>query len=103
MKLTSEASGTFAIAPTPFFDDGRIDFDSIDRLTDFYAEVGCNGVTVLGSYRNYLIPAASVTTAPKDNGDWSIVDDSIERSIVSVREQTGQDGDAIAYDCTAKL
>jgi 4-hydroxy-tetrahydrodipicolinate synthase len=48
MKLTPEASGTFAIAPTPFFDDGRIDFDSIDRLTDFYAEVGCNGVTVLG-------------------------------------------------------
>jgi len=48
MKLTHEASGTFAIAPTPFFDDGRIDYDSIDRLTDFYAEVGCNGVTVLG-------------------------------------------------------
>ena len=48
MKLTPEASGTFAIAPTPFFDDGRIDFDSIDRLTDFYREVGCNGITVLG-------------------------------------------------------
>src|SRR5437868_3239883 len=48
MKLTHEASGTFAIAPTPFFEDGRIDYDSIDRLTDFYAEVGCNGVTVLG-------------------------------------------------------
>ena len=48
MKLTPEASGTFAIAPTPFFDDGRIDFDSIDRLTDFYGEVGCNGITVLG-------------------------------------------------------
>ncbi len=48
MKLTSEASGTFAIAPTPFFDDGKIDYDSIDRLTDFYAKVGCNGVTVLG-------------------------------------------------------
>src|SRR5689334_23333717 len=48
MKLTHEASGTIAIAPTPFFDDGRIDFESIDRLTDFYAEVGCMGVTVLG-------------------------------------------------------
>ena len=48
MKLTPEASGTIAIAPTPFFDDGRIDYDSIDRLTDFYGEVGCNGVTVLG-------------------------------------------------------
>src|SRR5581483_7425372 len=36
------------IAPTPFLEDGRIDERSIDRLTDFYAEIGCNGVTVLG-------------------------------------------------------
>src|ERR1700692_3866098 len=47
-KLTHKAAGTFAIAPTPFHDDGRIDDKSIDRLTDFYAEVGCEGVTVLG-------------------------------------------------------
>src|SRR3954447_3285403 len=46
-KLTAAAAGTFAIAPTPFHDDGRIDERSIDRLTDFYAEVGCDGVTVL--------------------------------------------------------
>uniref|UniRef100_UPI000181D3A4 Dihydrodipicolinate synthase n=1 Tax=Rhodopseudomonas palustris TaxID=1076 RepID=UPI000181D3A4 len=48
LKLTPEAAGTFAIAPTPFHDDGKIDDVSIDRLTDFYAEVGCEGVTVLG-------------------------------------------------------
>jgi 4-hydroxy-tetrahydrodipicolinate synthase len=48
MKLTAQAAGTFAIAPTPFHDDGRIDERSIDRLSDFYAEVGCDGVTVLG-------------------------------------------------------
>ena len=48
MKLTHTAAGTFAISPTPFHDDGRIDDKSIDRLTDFYAEVGCDGVTVLG-------------------------------------------------------
>jgi len=47
-KLTHKAAGTFAIAPTPFRDDGRIDDKSIDRLTDFYAEIGCDGVTVLG-------------------------------------------------------
>ncbi len=47
-KLTHKAAGTFAIAPTPFHDDGRINDKSIDRLTDFYAEVGCDGVTVLG-------------------------------------------------------
>jgi len=48
MHLTHEASGTFAIAPTPFHDDGRIDEASIDRLTDFYRDTGCNGITVLG-------------------------------------------------------
>lgn len=48
MKLTHEASGTFAIAPTPFHPDGRIDEKSIDGLVDFYDSVGCNGVTVLG-------------------------------------------------------
>src|SRR5437879_9480694 len=47
-KLTHRAAGTFAIAPTPFHDDGRIDDKSIDRLTDFYGEIGCDGVTVLG-------------------------------------------------------
>src|SRR6195256_4320094 len=47
-KLTAQAAGTFAIAPTPFQDDGRIDEKSIDKLTDFYASVGCDGVTVLG-------------------------------------------------------
>ena len=47
-KLTAQAAGTFAIAPTPFHDDGRIDEASIDRLCDFYTDVGCDGVTVLG-------------------------------------------------------
>jgi 4-hydroxy-tetrahydrodipicolinate synthase len=47
-KLAAKATGTFAIAPTPFYDDGRIDEKSIDRLTDFYEQVGCEGVTVLG-------------------------------------------------------
>jgi len=47
-KLTHEASGTFAIAPTPFQPDGRIDDKSIDSLVDFYDSVGCDGVTVLG-------------------------------------------------------
>ena len=47
-KLTHEAKGTFAIAPTPFHDDGRIDEKSIDRLTDFYGEICCDGITVLG-------------------------------------------------------
>ncbi|MGB3271466.1 MAG: dihydrodipicolinate synthase family protein [Xanthobacteraceae bacterium] len=48
MKLTHEAKGAYAIAPTPFHDDGRIDEASIDRLCEFYNRIGCNGITVLG-------------------------------------------------------
>ena len=48
MKLTSNASGVFPIAPTPFFEDGRIDASSIDRLADFYLSCGTSGLTVLG-------------------------------------------------------
>jgi len=48
MKLDHQAAGTFAIAPTPFEEDGCIDEASIDRLSDFYAGIGCDGVTVLG-------------------------------------------------------
>jgi 4-hydroxy-tetrahydrodipicolinate synthase len=48
MKLSPSTSGTFAIAPTPFHEDGRIDTASLDRMTDYYLEVGCTGITVLG-------------------------------------------------------
>jgi 4-hydroxy-tetrahydrodipicolinate synthase len=48
MKLTSNASGVFPIAPTPFFEDGKIDTSSIDRLADFYLSCGTSGLTVLG-------------------------------------------------------
>ncbi|MBI3369088.1 MAG: dihydrodipicolinate synthase family protein [Burkholderiales bacterium] len=48
MPLTADARGVYPIAPTPFFDDGRIDTASIDRLVDFYLAIGATGVTVLG-------------------------------------------------------
>jgi 4-hydroxy-tetrahydrodipicolinate synthase len=48
MELTADASGVYPIAPTPFLDDGRIDTDSIDRLVDFYLQIGSTGLTVLG-------------------------------------------------------
>jgi 4-hydroxy-tetrahydrodipicolinate synthase len=48
MKLSTDIRGVVPIAPTPFFDDGRIDMSSIDRLIDFYGECGCAGLTVLG-------------------------------------------------------
>jgi 4-hydroxy-tetrahydrodipicolinate synthase len=48
MTLTHTAAGVFAIAPTPFHDDGRVDDASAERMTDFYLEAGCAGLTVLG-------------------------------------------------------
>jgi 4-hydroxy-tetrahydrodipicolinate synthase len=48
MTLDVHAKGVYPIAPTPFHEDGRIDFTSIDRLTDFYGEAGATGMTVLG-------------------------------------------------------
>ncbi|NYZ12590.1 dihydrodipicolinate synthase family protein [Azospirillum sp. RWY-5-1] len=48
MPLDETAEGVYAIAPTPFHPDGRIDHDSVDRMTDAYVAAGCTGITVLG-------------------------------------------------------
>ncbi|MFV0281424.1 MAG: dihydrodipicolinate synthase family protein [Rhodoblastus sp.] len=47
MKLEN-AAGVFPIAPTPFAPDGAIDWPSVERLFDFYGQIGADGVTVLG-------------------------------------------------------
>ena len=47
-KLDHTASGVYAIAATPFHADGRLDFASLERLTDFYVEKGATGLTILG-------------------------------------------------------
>ena len=46
--LSRDATGVYAIAPTPFVPDGSVDNNSLDRLVDFYTEVGVDGLTVLG-------------------------------------------------------
>jgi 4-hydroxy-tetrahydrodipicolinate synthase len=48
MRLTASARGVYPIAPTPFLDDGRVDLASLDRLVDFYLQIGATGITVLG-------------------------------------------------------
>ena len=47
MSLSS-AKGVYIIAPTPFHPDGRIDDASIDRMTDFFEQIGADGLTLLG-------------------------------------------------------
>lgn len=48
MKLDHTAGGVYAIAATPFHPDGRLDTESVDRLTDFYVGCGVTGLTILG-------------------------------------------------------
>jgi 4-hydroxy-tetrahydrodipicolinate synthase len=43
-----EVPGVYAIAVTPFHDDGRIDDDSATRMVEFYRDCGVTGLTILG-------------------------------------------------------
>src|SRR5262245_14404416 len=43
-----EASGVYAIAVTPFHDDGRLDDGSAARMVEFYRRCGVAGLTILG-------------------------------------------------------
>ena len=47
-KLAADAKGVYVIAATPFHDDGRIDFEGIDKLVAFYLKCGVQGMTILG-------------------------------------------------------
>jgi 4-hydroxy-tetrahydrodipicolinate synthase len=42
------AKGVFPILATPFNDDGSLDLESLERLTDFSLATGASGLTVLG-------------------------------------------------------
>lgn len=43
-----DTRGVFIIAATPFDQTGALDWNSLDRLVDFYAETGVTGLTILG-------------------------------------------------------
>lgn len=57
-KLNEQTKGVYIISATPFFDDGTIDMESADRLTDFYIEKQVSGITILGM----MGEAAKLTT-----------------------------------------
>jgi 4-hydroxy-tetrahydrodipicolinate synthase len=48
MAFDIHASGVYAIAVTPFHPDGRVDLDSVGRVTELYLRAGVTGLTVLG-------------------------------------------------------
>ena len=47
-KLSENAKGVYIIAATPFTDEGALDLQSVDTLTDFYLRCGVHGFTLLG-------------------------------------------------------
>ena len=65
--LDESARGVYIIAATPFRDDGALDLESADRMTDFYLRVGCTGITILGVMGEApkLSPAESVAFAER--------------------------------------
>ncbi|MBS0222472.1 MAG: dihydrodipicolinate synthase family protein [Proteobacteria bacterium] len=48
MKLDESAKGVFIISATPFSENGALDLQSVDTLTDFYLGCGVHGFTLLG-------------------------------------------------------
>jgi 4-hydroxy-tetrahydrodipicolinate synthase len=46
--ISGDTRGVYVIAVTPFDDAGRVDYKSLDRVVDFYAETGADGFTILG-------------------------------------------------------
>ncbi|MGE8687780.1 MAG: dihydrodipicolinate synthase family protein [Achromobacter sp.] len=46
--INETSKGVYVIAATPFSDNGELDLESIDSLTDFYLEKGVTGLTILG-------------------------------------------------------
>jgi 4-hydroxy-tetrahydrodipicolinate synthase len=48
MAFSGNVHGVYAIASTPFHEDGRIDDHAIDRMVDSFLEFGVTGITVLG-------------------------------------------------------
>ena len=47
-RLSEKTEGVFIISATPFSGDGAIDYDSADRLVEFYVGHGVSGMTILG-------------------------------------------------------
>lgn len=47
-RMSDFLTGVFNITPTPFHPDGRLDLESLTRLTRFTRDAGVNGMTILG-------------------------------------------------------
>ncbi len=74
--LDETAGGVFTIAVTPFLPDGAIDWNSVDRMVDFYIEKGATGLTILG-----MMGEAGKLTADES---IAVVERVVKRSTVPI-------------------
>jgi 4-hydroxy-tetrahydrodipicolinate synthase len=65
MTFDVDTKGVYPIAATPFNADMSVDYDSVDRLTEFYQDAGATGMTILGilGEAQKLEPEESLTIA----------------------------------------
>lgn len=63
-------AGVFPIAPTPFLDNGDIDFESQKRSIDFMIEAGVNGICILANYSEQF----AITDAEREQLTTLILD-----------------------------
>ena len=56
-------SGIYPIVPTPFLDNGQIDFPSIERLVDFMAGKKVQGLAIMGAL-GYTLRKLEFEAAP---------------------------------------
>ena len=73
-RLDENARGVFPISATPFTDNGAIDWESADRLTDFYLQCGVHGMTLLGMMgeaQKLTLDEASVIRACAPSAAWT--------------------------------
>ena len=62
-KLTEAAKGVYIIAATPFTDDGALDLQSVDTLTDFYIRCGSQGIRDIERSEGTMIPQIAMLCA----------------------------------------
>lgn len=60
-KISETTRGVYIIMPTPFDDQGALDFASTDTLVDFFLDRGVTGIPILGvlDEANKLAPEES--------------------------------------------
>lgn len=97
--MLDQARGVYIVAQTPFQENGAIDLESVDSLTDFYFSHGANGLTVLGvaGESNKLTPAESLAVASRFIArarNKPIVVGVSNSSVAQMAELTGQVMDA---------